>query len=253
MTITTDNYESWFYRYSEGELTERERMEVEAFIAGHPELAGELKLYDPDLRLQAVPMVFADKESLMRHERKVVPLWRWAVAASVVGAMVVGTWLFAFNREAESPLVAQATVQQPQPAQPAATATPAPATTPAPAVAKPRTIQTPPPSASPKVLQPQTIVAEAASAAMPTELDNPDIDVVPSETPAESQPTVVIHHEIYAVATTDEDTVEESIAYYFEPESGIESLLSLGRGIGTQLRAKTLRARGSAKQLLASL
>ena len=54
MTITTDNYELWFYRYCEGELDERERREVEAFAAQHPALAEELSLYDPGLKLQAV-------------------------------------------------------------------------------------------------------------------------------------------------------------------------------------------------------
>ena len=32
MTITTDNYELWFYRYGEGELDERERRSTEAYL-----------------------------------------------------------------------------------------------------------------------------------------------------------------------------------------------------------------------------
>ena len=86
MTITTDNYELWFYRYCEGELDERERREVESFAAQHPALAEELSLYDPGLKLQAPPMVYADKEHLMHREQRVVPLWRWAVAACLAAA-----------------------------------------------------------------------------------------------------------------------------------------------------------------------
>ena len=51
MTITSDNYESWFYRYSEGELNAEQRAAVEAFAAQHPDLAEELTLYDPSLKL----------------------------------------------------------------------------------------------------------------------------------------------------------------------------------------------------------
>ena len=50
MTITSDNYESWFYRYSEGELNAEQRAAVEAFAAQHPDLAEELTLYDPSLK-----------------------------------------------------------------------------------------------------------------------------------------------------------------------------------------------------------
>ena len=93
MTITTDNYEEYFYRYCEGELATEERAAVEAFAAQHPELAEELSLYDPDLKLEEAPLPYPDKERLLRHEGKVVPLWRWAAAACVAAVLVGGVWL----------------------------------------------------------------------------------------------------------------------------------------------------------------
>ncbi len=83
MTITTDNYELYFYRYAEGELSPQERAEVEAFAAQHPDLAEELALYDPQLKLAAAETAYPNKEQLLRRGAAVLPLWRWAAAACV--------------------------------------------------------------------------------------------------------------------------------------------------------------------------
>ncbi len=99
MIITTDNYEEYFYRYCEGELTAEERVAVEAFVAQHPELAEELSLYDPALKLEEAPLPYPDKESLMHHEGKVLPLWRWAAAACVAAVMIGGVWMMWPNGE----------------------------------------------------------------------------------------------------------------------------------------------------------
>ena len=93
MIITTDNYEEYFYRYCEGGLTADESAAVEAFAAQHPDLAEELSLYDPTLKLAEEPMPYPDKEGLMRHEPKVLPLWRWAAAACVAAVLVGCVWL----------------------------------------------------------------------------------------------------------------------------------------------------------------
>ena len=93
MTITPNNYEEYFYRYCEGELTAEERAAVEAFAAQHPELAEELSLYDPALKLEEPPMAYPDKESLMHHKAKVLPLWRWAAAACVAAVLISGVWM----------------------------------------------------------------------------------------------------------------------------------------------------------------
>lgn len=93
MIITTDNYEEYFYRYCEGELTAEERAAVERFAAQHPGLAEELSLYDPALILEETPLPYPDKESLMHHEGKVLPLWRWAAAACVAAVLIGGVYL----------------------------------------------------------------------------------------------------------------------------------------------------------------
>ena len=93
MTITIDNYEAYFYQYCEGGLTAEERAAVETFAAQHPDLAEELSLYDPALKLEESPMPYPDKDGLMRHEAKVVPLWRWAAAACVAAVLVGGVWM----------------------------------------------------------------------------------------------------------------------------------------------------------------
>lgn len=93
MTITTDNYELYFYQYAEGELDAAGREAVEAFASQHPELAEELALYDPDLKLAESHIPCPNKESLLHHDRQVLPLWRWVAAACLVG-LLGGVWLF---------------------------------------------------------------------------------------------------------------------------------------------------------------
>lgn len=254
MTITTDNYELWFYRYCEGELDERERREVEAFAAQHPALAEELSLYDPGLKLQAAPMVYADKEHLMHREQRVVPLWRWAVAACLAAAAVAGVWRLTLTGSPEGPMVAQATLPQPLPEQQPATATETTIAVEdaAPTAAKRHRVHTP--------ARVSTLSATPAEAAKPA----PTVDVVAAEpatpmaeaplpaVPVKDEPTVVFHHEIYVVAEAEPVTVEADTATA-EPESGLESLFALGRSLGARLRAERLKVQGEARVALASL
>ena len=109
MTITIDNYEECFYRYCEGELNAQERAEVEAFAVQHPELAEELRLYDPTLKLEDIPLAYPDKDGLLHRETRVVPLWRWVAAACVAAVLVGGVWLMwpDGNRQGEQNMVAQ--------------------------------------------------------------------------------------------------------------------------------------------------
>lgn len=88
-TIDNNNYELWLLRYAEGELTAAEREAVEAWLADHPEAAGELALYseaprlerDESIRYAAVP------------QRRTEPLWpaflRFGAAAAVLAALMI--------------------------------------------------------------------------------------------------------------------------------------------------------------------
>lgn len=90
MTITTDNYEHFCYLYAEGQLSEVERTEVEAFLSEHLDLAEEAALYDAALRLEDENVCFEDKALLRPHRTMVRPIWRWSVAAGVAALLAVG-------------------------------------------------------------------------------------------------------------------------------------------------------------------
>lgn len=90
MTITTNNYEWYFYKYAEGELDAEGRVAVEDFALQHPELAEELAFYDHDLKLQKETLVCPNKDSLLHREAKVVSMWHWAAAACVAVLLVCG-------------------------------------------------------------------------------------------------------------------------------------------------------------------
>ncbi|MBR1833954.1 MAG: hypothetical protein IJ785_00360 [Bacteroidales bacterium] len=265
MTITSDNYEQWFYRYSEGELDAEQRAAVEAFAAQHPDLAEELALYDPSLKLQpSAPTVYTDKESLLHRQPTVVPLWRWAAAACAVGVMLAGVWFFTPSGEPDSPLVAETHIQQPLPHQ---GGEPLPTTGSASAADQAShtpilTPKRPPLPAQAAALHrcPNPVGAPGSKPSQPI-ADSPSIPTEPPlpmpETPsvealAEAEPVVIIHHEIYVVANAEPEIVQEG-TFTDEPEEGLESLRAFGRGLTARIRAGVLRAEGNARVALASL
>lgn len=265
MTITSDNYESWFYRYSEGELNAEQRATVEAFAAQHPDLAKELALYDPSLKLQpSAPAVYTDKEGLLHRQPTVVPLWRWAAAACTVGVMMAGAWLFTLNGEPDSPLVAETHIQKPLPYQDGE-ALPTTGDTPATDHTTHSPILTPkrnplPSQAAVQHRSPNPATTAGSEPSQPIAY-NPSISAEAAlplpETPsvealAEAEPVVIIHHEIYVMASVEPEIVQEE-TFTDEPEGGIESLRAFGRGLTSRLRAGVLRAEGNARVALASL
>ena len=265
MTITSDNYESWFYRYSEGELNAEQRAAVEAFAAQHPDLAEELTLYDPSLKLQpSAPMAYADKESLLHRPPAVVSLWRWAAAACAVGVMLAGVWFFTPSGEPDSPLIAETHLQQhlshqggePSPttegAPTADQATHSPTLTPkqAPLPAQTAVRHRSPKRASTAVRkQPQPT---SDNASLPTEAALPLPETPTAEALADAEPVIIVHNEVYVVASTEPEIVQEE-TFTDQPEGAIESLRAFGRGLTARLRAGALRAEGNARVALASL
>lgn len=110
-----DNYELWLLRYAEGELSEREREMVEAWLAGHPEAAEELALYASAPRLERNESV-GFVATLPPHTEQsappaVRPLWpmvaRWSAAAAVVAALMLPALRMGSMAPSDAPLLAK--------------------------------------------------------------------------------------------------------------------------------------------------
>ncbi|MBR4391967.1 MAG: hypothetical protein IKT08_07690 [Bacteroidales bacterium] len=90
MKTNLENYEERFVDYMEGQLDDTEMREVEAFVAQHPELEEDFKLFcsaklEPDNAI-----VFTKKESLMKPTAVVRPLFVRIVAAAACIALLIG-------------------------------------------------------------------------------------------------------------------------------------------------------------------
>ena len=90
MKTNLENYEERFVDYMEGLLNAEEMHEVEAFVAQHPELEEDFKLFcctklEPD-----TSVVFTKKESLMRPTTTIRPLFVRIVAAAACVALLIG-------------------------------------------------------------------------------------------------------------------------------------------------------------------
>lgn len=106
--INAENYEHRFFLYAEGLLPEEERIEVEAYMAAHPELAEELALYAEAPRLEADKEGYDDKYGL---KHKSFGGWRYA-AAAVLAAVAIGLPLL-LSRHQEEPAPLAASLPQP--------------------------------------------------------------------------------------------------------------------------------------------
>ena len=245
--VTTDNYEYFFYQYAEGRLTEAERIEVEAFMQQHPDLAEEMSLYDPGLKAEASAEVFPDKESLMRHEPVAIHYWRWAAAACVAGLLLVGVWQFGGNAP-QQPVVAEVSPKV-RPAEPDteryhepisetinAAETPVAMTQPAVHIRGKVDAKPLPPMAQHKAVLDEPLVAEV----VPTEMQR--IDAV--------ETTVIIYTDVWVFPDELAAVVEVDTSY---TSSYVDELWVQGRSLYDRLRARALRAEGDARAMLASL
>ena len=247
MTITTDNYEEYFYRYCEGELTAAEHAAVEAFATAHPQLAQELSLYDPALKAEPEPVVFPDKASLTRHTPVPLPVWRWAAAACVATLLLVGVWQFVGNRPQQPAIAGLPPISVPTIADTMSVRTPLPVG--AVAARQPSVVPAPTPAI------PGTTVADPVPPihVHVAVLDEPLIAeaVAPDKPLATTETTVIIYTDFLllpeeSVAMAEVDTVEAG-------SSLIDNWLTIGRTTYDRLRAQTLRLEGEARAMLASL
>lgn len=117
--IHAGNYQEYFLLYIDGELNEADKEAVETFVLQNPSLQEEFTLLKGTV-LPAEQLIFRDKQSLYRREKKLRPVVisiRWAsLAAAAVLAIVA---LLVFNKGSEPDPVAGTTpaikVQQPAP------------------------------------------------------------------------------------------------------------------------------------------
>ncbi len=94
IAVSTDNYEEFFLLYADNELTAAEKNEVEKFVLQHPQLQQAFTLLMQTVS-EPETIVFADKKSLYKKERRVIPLYvsRVAIAAAFIGLIALAWWL----------------------------------------------------------------------------------------------------------------------------------------------------------------
>lgn len=106
--ISLNNYEEWFLLYTDNELSEAHKTQVELFVLQHPTLQREFEWLQ-QTRLPAETMVFANKELLYRREasgKSPIFYLRWmryAAAAAVIGIMAT-VWMLAPTNTLKTPL-----------------------------------------------------------------------------------------------------------------------------------------------------
>ena len=90
MKTNLENYEERFVDYMEGQLDAAEMKEVEAFVAQHPELEEDFKLFCSTKLVPDTDVVFTKKESLMKPAATVRPLFVRILAAAACVALLIG-------------------------------------------------------------------------------------------------------------------------------------------------------------------
>jgi len=94
--LNADNYEDWFVRSAEQELTDSEQQELSVFLDRNAELQKDHQLFGLT-RLTPEQVTYPDKEALKRKSGVLIPLHAasaWRVAASVAVLIAVGAFWF---------------------------------------------------------------------------------------------------------------------------------------------------------------
>ena len=104
MKTNMENYEERFVDYMEGQLEASEMREVEAFVALHPELEEDFKLFCSSKLAPDSTIVFTHKEKLTKPKATLIPLVIriTAIAASI--ALLIGIGVHFLKPEQEVPL-----------------------------------------------------------------------------------------------------------------------------------------------------
>ena len=100
MTLNKENIEEQILLFIDGELDEVAEQQLMDYIEAHPAFQAMLDEYLMAKLDVGETAIFSDKESLMRHETKVIPIskktafTRIAAAAAIVIVMLGSLWLF---------------------------------------------------------------------------------------------------------------------------------------------------------------
>ena len=94
-----ENYEERFVDYMEGQLDAVEMSEVEAFVAQHPELEEDFKLFCASKLVPDEAIVFTQKDSLTKPKAVVIPLFAKIMAAAASVALLIGIGVHFMNNQ----------------------------------------------------------------------------------------------------------------------------------------------------------
>ena len=102
-SINTTDYAEWLLLYTDNELTPDQKITVEKFAAGHPDIQEELELFQKTKVLPEQEIVFPNKELLYRKEEKVRVIainWRKIAVAAALMLAISTTAFIIFNKKA---------------------------------------------------------------------------------------------------------------------------------------------------------
>ena len=99
MKTNLENYEERFVDYMEGQLDAAEMQEVEAFVAQHPELEEDFRLFCNSKLKPDNTIVFTKKDRLMRPKAVIVPMYKRVAAIAAAVVVLIGIGFLFFNHD----------------------------------------------------------------------------------------------------------------------------------------------------------
>ncbi len=112
--ISTVNYESYFSRKVDGDLSPAELMELDAFIDSHPELIIQLKGYEATMLSPDISVVFPDKNRLKKRKERVVSMYlRYGLLTAVAACLMLIVMMRSIYKQPVEPPVITGQVSQP--------------------------------------------------------------------------------------------------------------------------------------------
>lgn len=116
MKININNYEEWMIDYIEDNLSQEQQKQFAEFLAFHPELKGELELFQQTKLQPDLNIVFANKDALKQKEGgKVIVMTNWVRYAAGIAAVMllfVGIRFFSGNNQNDQVAIKKYAPQQ---------------------------------------------------------------------------------------------------------------------------------------------